>query len=170
MVMHRLNKGGKRMKKLRISSVLIGFVLVAIGIILITEGGLRISHIPYDELPQYSPQDMADCSPCLLECSEKRDVVISVYMDNTNAFHILEFARNMFFNRYSLVGTHIYNASDQPFYSVVSTAFFDYPYCVDVSNSSIQIAERKISTTPFYSLFILFLGCAILFLQKKKRQ
>ena len=148
------------MKKLRISSVLIGFILVAIGIILITEGGLRISHIPYDELPQYSPQDMADCSPCLLECSEKRDVVIS--------FHILEFARNMFFNRYSLVGTHIYNTSDTPFYSVVSTAFFDYPYCVDVSNSSIQIAERKISTTPFYSLFIIALGCAILFLQKRK--
>ena len=146
------------MKKLRISSVLIGFILVAIGIILIAEGGLRISHIPYDELPQYPPQDMADCSPCLLECSEKRDVVISVYMDNTNAFHILEFARNMFFNRYSLVGTHIYNASDQPFYSV------------DISNSSIQIAERKISTTPFYSLFTMALGCAILFLQKKRGQ
>ena len=156
------------MKKIRISYALIGFILVAMGIILITEGGPHISHITYDELPQYSPQDMADCSPCLLECSEKRDVVISVYMDNTNVFHILEFARNMFFNRYSLVGTHIYNASDTPFYSVVSTAFFDYPYCVDVSNSSIQIAERKISTTPFYSLFIIALGCAILFLQKRK--
>lgn len=156
------------MKKLRILSVLIGFILVAIGIILMTEGGLRISHIPYDELPQYLPQDMADSSSCLLECSEKRDVVISVYMDNAGAYHILEFSRNMFFNRYSLVGTHIYNTSDQPFYSVVSTAFFDYPYCVDVSNSSIQIAERKISTTPFYSLFTMALGCAILFLQKKK--
>ena len=154
------------MKK-RISYALIGFILVVMGILFITEGGLRISRITYDELPRYTTQDMVANSPSFLEYSGERDVVISVYRNN-NSFCILEFARNLLFNRYSLVGTHIYNASDTPFYSVVSTAFFDYPYCVDVSNSSIQIAERKISTTPFYSLFIIALGCAILFLQKRK--
>lgn len=156
------------MKKIRISYALIGFILVAMGIILITEGGPHISHITYDELPQYTTQDMVDNSLCLLEYSGERDVVISVYRNNNNSFHILEFARNMLFNRYSLVDTHIYVASDQPFYSVVSTAFFDYAYCVDVSNFSIKIAERKISSTPFYSLFIISLGCTIIFLQKRK--
>ena len=155
------------MKKIRVSYALIGFILVAMGIILITEGGPHISHITYDELPQYTTQDMVDNSPCLLEYSGERDVVISVYRNNNNSFHILEFARNMIFNRYSLVDTHIYVASDQPFYSVVSTAFFDYAYCVDVSNFSIKIAERKISSRPFYSLFIISLGCTIIFLQKR---
>lgn len=156
------------MKKIRISYSLIGFVLVAMGIILITEGGLHISHITYDELPKYITQDMSDDSPCLLKYSEERDVVISVYMNNNNSFRILEFSRNMLFNRYSLVDTHIYNASDKPFSSVVSTAFFDYAFCVDVSNSSVEIADRKISSTPFYSLFIISLGFAIIFLQKRK--
>lgn len=156
------------MKKTRISYALIGFILVAMGIILITEGGLHISNITYDDLPQYTTQDMVGSFPCLLGYSEKRDVVISVYKDNNNSFYILEFARNMLFNRYSLVDTHIYNGSAQPFYSVVSTAFFDYAYCVDVSNFSIEIAERKISSTPFYSLFVISLGCTIIFLQKRK--
>lgn len=142
------------MKKLRVSYALIGFILVATGIILITEGGPHISHITYGELPQYTTQDMVDNSPCLLEYSGERDVVISVYRNNNNSFRILEFARNMLFNRYSLVDTHIYNGSAQPFYSVVSTAFFDYAYCVDVSNFSIEIAERKISSTPFYLSYL----------------
>ena len=156
------------MKKIRILYALIGFLLVAMGIILITEGGLRISYLPYDELSQYRTEDIVDSTPCLLEHSEKRDVVISVYRNNHGTFHILAFARNMLFGRYSLVDTHIYNAPDRPFYSVVSTAFFDYAYCVDVSNSSIEIAERKRSSTPFYSLFILSLGCAMIFLSTKK--
>lgn len=156
------------MKKARILYALTGFILIAMGIILITEGGLRISYLPYDELPQYRTEDMVDSFPCLLEHSEKRDVVISVYRNNHDTFHILAFARNMLFGRYSLVDTHIYNAPDKPFYSVVSTAFFDYAYCVDVSNSSIEIAERKRSSTPFYSLFILSLGCAMIFLSTKK--
>lgn len=112
------------MKKIRILYALIGFLLAAMGIILITEGGLRISHLPYDELPQYKTEDMADSAPYLLECSEEGDVVISVYRNDDNAFRILAFARNMLLGRYSLVDTHVYNASDKPFYSVVSTAFF----------------------------------------------
>ena len=164
----RTERRGKSMKKIRIIYSLIGFILVAMGIILITEGGLHFPHITDDELLQYTTQDMVDESPCLLKYSGERDVVISVYMNNNNSFRILEFARNMFFNRYSLVDTHIYNASDKPFYSVVSTAFFDYAYCVDVSNFSIEIADRKISSTPFYSLFIISLGCTIIFLQKRK--
>ena len=155
------------MKK-RISYALIGFILVVMGILFITEGGLRISRITYEELPRYTTQDMVANSPSFLEYSGERDVVISVYRDNNNAFRILEFARNLLFNRYSLVDTHIYDASDQPFYSVVSTAFFDYAYCVDVSNFSVEIAERKISSTPFYSLFIISLGCTMIFLQKRK--
>lgn len=156
------------MKKIRILYALIGFLLAATGIILITEGGLHISHLPYDELTQYTTEDMADSAPYLLECSEGRDVVISVYRDNHNAFHILAFARNMLLGRYSLVDTHIYNASNKPFYSVVSTAFFDYAYCVDLSNSSIEFAERKLSSTPFYSLFVISLGYAMIFLSTKK--
>lgn len=154
------------MKK-RISYALIGFILVVMGILFITEGGLRISRITYDELPRYTTQDMVANSPSFLEYSGERDVVISVYRNN-NSFCILEFARNLFFNRYSLVDTHVYDASDQPFYSVVSTALFDYAYCVDVSNFSIEIAERKISSAPFYSLFIISLGCTMILLQKRK--
>lgn len=156
------------MKKIRILYAMIGFILVATGILFFTEGGLRLSHITYDELTKYTTQDVGNHSPCLLEYSEDRDVVIAVYGNNNNVFRILEFARNMLFNRYSLVDTHVYDAPDQPFYSVVSTAFFDYAYCVDVSNFSIEIAERKISSTPFYSLFIISLGCAIFFYAKKK--
>ena len=158
----------EKSKKKRILYALISLILIAIGIMLIAEGGLRISHITYDELPQYTTPDTVDHPLCLLGYSEEKDVVISVYRNNNNSFRILEFARNMIFNRYSLVDTHIYVASDQPFYSVVSTAFFDYAYCVDVSNFSIKIAERKISSTPFYSLFIISLGCTIIFLQKRK--
>ena len=58
------------MKKIRILYALIGFLLAATGIILITEGGLHISHLPYDELTQYTTEDMADSAPYLLECSE----------------------------------------------------------------------------------------------------
>lgn len=159
---------GECIKKIRILYALAGFILAAMGILFITEGGLRISRIPFGELPQYATQDTVDHAPCLLECSEDRNAVISVYRNNDNTFRILEFARNTLFSRYSPVDTHIYTASAQPFYSVVSTAFFDYPYCVDVSNSSIEIAEQKLSSTPFYSLFIIVLGCAMVFSAKKK--
>lgn len=158
----------EKSKKKRILYALISLILIAIGIMLIAEGGLRISHITYDELPQYTTPDTVDHPLCLLGYSEEKDVVISVYRNNNNSFCILEFARNTFFNRYSLVDTHIYNVSDQPFYSVVSTAFFDYPYCVDVSEFSIEIAERSISRTPFYSLFIISIGCMLSFYMKKK--
>ena len=78
------------MKKIRIIYSLIGFILVAMGIILITEGGLHFSHITYDELLQYTTQDMVDESPCLLKYSGERDVVISVYMNNNNSLKMLD--------------------------------------------------------------------------------
>lgn len=159
------------MRKKRIFGFLIGLLLVIIGGILITEGGFRISHITYDELPNYVAPDMVEASPCILEHSEQKDVVISVYMDknNKNSFYILEFARNMIFNRYSLIDTHICTLSDQKFNSVVSTAFYDYAYSVDLPNLSIDIFEKNLSGTPFYSLFLIFLGCAMIVDSQKKK-
>lgn len=154
----------KNPMKKRVSFALAGLILLTIGAILITEGGFRISHIAYDDLPKYEIQGKVDGSPCLTKYSRKEDAVISVYADQNseNTFYILEFARNTVFNRYSLADTHIDTVSDQPFHSVVSTAFYDYPYRVDLSNGSIEIFEGTISGTLSYSLFLLSLGTAVI--------
>lgn len=157
------------MRNKRILCILVGVALVVIGIILITEGGFRISHITYDEIPQYAIQDVANGSPWLQKFSERKDVAISVYMDSNSigTFYILEFSRNTISNRYSLVDTHICTVTGQPFYSVVSTAFYDYAYCVDLPNLSVEIFEENISSTLYYSIFILSLGIGFCFYKKK---
>lgn len=152
----------------RFFGTLIGAFLVIIGCLLLTEGGFRISLITYDDLPEYA----SFCgSPYRLEYSEQKDVAVSAYLDlDKDNLHVYEFARNTIFNRYSLADVHIFSASDLPVHSVVSTAFFDYPYSIDSTELSIHFYEKSNSNTFYYSLFLLLMGGAAIAYSLKKKQ
>lgn len=156
------------MKK-RTFGILIGAALIISGCLLIMEGGFHISYIAYDDVPKYAAENAPDGAPSQLEYSEQKDAAVSAFVDENNVY-IYEFSRNTIFNRYSLTDTHVCGLSDLPFHSVVSTAFFDYPYSIDSTDLSIHIYEKTISGTFCYSLFLLLMGGAVIAYSLKKKQ
>ncbi len=148
------------MKK-RSFGIALGVILILIGCQLLTEGGFRISLLSRDALSQSVPEDMVGAVARTTVFSEKKDVAISACVENDTVC-ILEFSRNPVLNRYSLTDSYRCGLSEETIHSVVSTAFYHYPYAVDLSDFSIDIFAGTHSDTPVYSAGILLLGCVIL--------
>lgn len=151
------------MRKKTVLAVLIGCILIAVGLMLLTEGGLRISTITYEELSQYEMEEMPDGLPAVVAVSPEKDAVISVFTDGNNGIYILEFSRSLILDRYSLVEKHHYTESGQTFNSVVSTAVSHYAYCVDPSGPSVEIYEGDPTGAAWNWIAMILLGILIIF-------
>lgn len=155
------------MRKKTALAVLIGCILIAIGVMMLTEGGLRISTLTYEELSQYELAETPDGLPAVMAATPDRDAVISVYRDENNGVYILEFARSLILDRYSPVETHRYTQSGQTFNSVVSTAAFHYAYRVDPSGPSVEIYEGDPTGAIWNWLSMIVLGGLTIFVTPK---
>lgn len=143
-------------------AVLIGCIIIALRIVTLTEGGLRVSTLGYEELAQYELAEMPGRSPSLVAASPEKDAVISVYRDEGGGAYILEFTRSLILDRYSLVETHHYTQAGHPFNSVISTSAYHYAYSVDPSQPAVEIYEGTASASVLDWLVLIVFSVLLL--------
>ncbi len=138
----------------------LGIVLLLIGIIFFLEGGFRLSTMQYDDLEKITSSNSNILFPSIAENATKKDVVVSVHYDREteDTVYILEFSKNTVWDRYSLTDVHKCSTQTDQFQSVVSSAIFDYPYMVDLTNMSVEIYDGSISRNLVWAIFAFSVG------------
>lgn len=155
-----LNYVAKHKEWLRGSAV----VFLVLGILLLLEGGFRISTATADNLEALIPKKLGSLGPCVASGGEK-DVIVRVYQDQSqeNRYYFLEFSKNTLFDRYALTDTWSVEDTKKPVYNVVSSALRMYPYEVDVHKGTVTLFKHSTAQNVSRStLFILYGGGLLL--------
>lgn len=132
--------------------------IMILGILLLLEGGFRISTATADNLEALIPKKLGSLGPCVASGGEK-DVIVRVYQDQSqeNRYYCLEFSKNTLFDRYALTDTWSYEDTAEPIKSIVSSALRMYPYEVDVHKGTVTLfkpsTSHNVSTSTLYILF-----------------
>lgn len=145
------------MKKLQIG---LGIILLLAGILVFLEGGFRLSTTRYDDLEKITSSNSNILFPGIAENATKKDVIVSVHDDREteNTVYILEYSKNTIWDRYSLTDIHKCDMETGQFHSVVSSALYDYPYTVDLTNMSVEIYDGNVSGNLTWSIFAFSVG------------
>lgn len=149
---------------------ILGFLLIALAVIHLTEGNLLISIISQAKINNYAIHLEDDLLSCDVAGSSDNNVLVKIYNDKNdqNLYYILEYGKNSLLSHYSLNDVTKYDNPSFPIYSVASTAIFDYPYSIDIQCQTITIYEKKISSNLIRSMFILGIGFLCVIRPKNK--
>lgn len=145
------------MKKLQTG---LGIILLLAGILFFLEGGFRLSTTRYEDLEKITSSNSGILFPSIAENTTKKDVIVSIHHDREaeNTVYILEYSKNTIWDRYSLNGVHKCDMETGQFHSVVSSARYDYPYSVDLTNMSIEIYDGKVSGNLIWVILVFGVG------------
>lgn len=137
--------------------------LIFLWLLLLLEGGFHISTAGIGELDKLVPGDIPAQLPSAFSNTEKEDVAVSVYRDagDEKTFYILEFSKNLLFDKYALAEVHKCDEPLRAFRTVASSPLHHYAYEVDLVEGTIEIYEgsrNRNLTSSLLSLTLCLLG------------
>ena len=147
--------------------IAIGLCLIFIGLMLLLEGGFRISIKSLSEIKdeiEHSSQQK------VLNTAEKDNALV-LYCSgkNKNEDVIYEVIKNPITSKYSIADRNIADKHEKNFFSVLESSIFVYGYEVDLSTGSISIYERSLSNNLYISIIFILLGMIMILYQIRRR-
>lgn len=148
-------------------------VIIVLGITCLLEGGFHIFTIGRKELYKQVPRGLFVEYPSVISNTEKQDVAVIVYRDAEKAdtYYILEFSKNLVFDRFALTEVHQWEEPAEVFRTVVSSRLHHYAYSVDMEQGTVEISDGdpNYALPRFLITFALCMGISLL-VQKKTRR
>ena len=144
----------------------IGLCLIFIGLMLLLEGGFRVSKKSLseikDEIEQSSQQKV-------LNTAEKDNaLVLYCSGQNKNEAIIYEVIKNPITRKYSIADRSIADKYEKRFFSAIESSIFVYGYEVDLSTGSISIYERSLSNNLYISIIFILWGLIMILYQTRR--